>query len=291
MPGTIAERLTMLRAGMLRTPELRHVRSSDILSSAASWYGWQRRRFARSIRVVHDEDALDWIEIAGYRLAWPTNAPLDRLVMALVELSSPSNPHYYFRSPTTVRSGDMIVDVGACEGLFGLDAIVRRLAERVWCFEPAPLMARALRETACRNGLSERMTIVEAAAGAGNGVCRFVEDAGNPLASRIENAPNGTGQEVSAITLDDWADSNDVTRVDYLKIDAEGSDVDVLEGARAVLRRFRPRIAATTYHEADHCERMIGILRELDVGYRTVVRGVVTFDAVARPVMLHASVS
>ena len=48
MPGTIADRLAVLRAGMLRTPELRNVRSADILGSAASWYGLRRRRFARS---------------------------------------------------------------------------------------------------------------------------------------------------------------------------------------------------------------------------------------------------
>ena len=48
-------------------------------------------------------------------------------------------------------------------------------------------------------------------------------------------------------------------------------------------------MSATTYHEADHCERMLRLLRELDVGYSTVVRGVVTFHGVARPVMLHAT--
>jgi hypothetical protein len=80
-----------------------------------------------------------------------------------------------------------------------------------------------------------------------------------------------------------------VDRVDYLKIDAEGSDVAVLEGASELLARFRPRIAATTYHEPDHCDRMIALLESLGVGYRFVVRGVVAVGGVARPVMLHAT--
>ena len=85
------------------------------------------------------------------------------LATALVELRAASNPHYYFRAPTPVRRDDHVLDVGACEGGFALECLVRFGASTVWCFEPSPAMTRALRLTAARNGLADRMRVVEAA--------------------------------------------------------------------------------------------------------------------------------
>jgi hypothetical protein len=42
--------------------------------------------------------------------------------------------------------------------------------------------------------------------------------------------------------LDDWAASRDVNRVDVIKLDVDGYEGLVLEGARETLARFRPRI-------------------------------------------------
>jgi FkbM family methyltransferase len=292
VPGSIGDRLAVLRA----RGDLDRVSRADRLRGAFGWYGVRRRRIARALRVGRPIGGFEAVDAGAYAVAWPTGVPLDRLVTALVELRAPTNPHYYFREPTPVRPGDHVVDVGGCEGAFGLEAIVRHGAARVWCFEPGATMVAALRRTAQLNGLEGRLEVVAAAAGARSGVCQFVENAADPLSSRIdegpavETLPRRDGTQVPLIALDEWADAGDVERIDYLKIDAEGSDVAVLEGARAVLGRWRPRIAATTYHEPDHCERMIDLLDSLDAGYRYAVRGVVAFDGVARPVMLHATV-
>jgi hypothetical protein len=62
------------------------------------------------------------------------------------------------------------------------------------------------------------------------------EDMCNSLAlrkERLEQIPET--YEVEAITLDDFCADRGITRVNFLKIDAEGYDLNVMEGARNLL--------------------------------------------------------
>ena len=51
---------------------------------------------------------------------------------------------------------------------------------------------------------------------------------------------------VSVIRLDDWLQTNSVNRIDFIKLDIEGSELDALLGARRMLSHFRPTIVAET---------------------------------------------
>jgi FkbM family methyltransferase len=296
MPGSVNARWKALRSVLRHEPQMSGVSAREAFRDAISWYGLSRLRIARNATIAPLETDLLWLDVGRYGIAWPANAPLDRLYSALVEISSPSNPHYYFREPTPVRAGDFVVDVGACEGSFALEATVRYGAERAYCFEPSPSMARAMRMTTARNGLAERIVVVEAAVSASSGVTDLHEDPTNPLVTRTADPPelsNGTAQRkslrVERLSLDDWVRRDAIDRIDYVKIDAEGDDLAVLEGARELLTRWRPRIAVTTYHEPMHCKAMVEYLSGLGLGYRFRVSGVICVDSTARPVMLHAN--
>jgi hypothetical protein len=50
---------------------------------------------------------------------------------------------------------------------------------------------------------------------------------------------------VTSLTLDEWAESADLgtqRRIDLMKIDVQGFETKVIEGARQVLARFRPTV-------------------------------------------------
>jgi FkbM family methyltransferase len=52
-----------------------------------------------------------------------------------------------------------------------------------------------------------------------------------------------TAIEVPAVTLDEVADREKLTRLDFIKMDIEGAETAALRGARETLRRFRPILA------------------------------------------------
>jgi FkbM family methyltransferase len=289
----IAERLHCIQARLAGEEQLRRLSWGDVLHSSAAWYGLARRSIRGRMRIERLSENLLWIELGPYGIAWPASAPIEHLTAPLAELWVPANSHYYFHPLTPVRSGDRVLDIGACEGSFAVECLRRFGAGAVYAFEPSPSMASALRATARRNGVQDRLHVVEAAAGERPGEIEFLDDPVNPLASRIAIEPQGMRSSrslVPQVTIDDWASAHGIVGLDYVKIDAEGSDLEVLLGARESLRRWRPAIAVTTYHRPEHCEQMVGFLQSLDVGYRFHVKGIVSFQLSARPVMLHCAV-
>ncbi len=54
--------------------------------------------------------------------------------------------------------------------------------------------------------------------------------------------------KVRVTTLDELVKDYGLTRVDYIKMDAEGSDLKVLSGAREVLQKHRPVLSIACYH-------------------------------------------
>lgn len=81
-----------------------------------------------------------------------------------------------------------------------------------------------------------------------------------------ENEFKGSTQKecIEVISLDEFATKYSLSRVDLLKIDAEGFDVQVLDGAAALIAKFRPFIFIEIQH--DNADEIIAKMRSL--GYR-----------------------
>ena len=76
--------------------------------------------------------------------------------------------------------------------------------------------------------------------------------------------------EVSAITLDQLMDKLHLSRADFIKIDAEGAELNVLKGATETLRKGT-RLVIAAYHTTENGEQEIGKVEEYlySAGYTT----------------------
>ena len=45
---------------------------------------------------------------------------------------------------------------------------------------------------------------------------------------------------VSSVTLNEFCTSNGITRIDFIKIDTDGHEFEILQGAQDVIKKFRP---------------------------------------------------
>lgn len=146
--------------------------------------------------------------------------------------------------------GGIAIDAGANIGYYSL--LLARWtgsAGRVVSFEPVPFTYSFLQRNLGRNG-GINVTPVNCALGSGAGRVRMT----NPSGARIGHfsvAESG-GFEVPCATLDGEIARLGLGRVDFIKIDVQGYELEVLRGAEDCLHRFRPSLMFEVDKKALH---------------------------------------
>jgi FkbM family methyltransferase len=144
-----------------------------------------------------------------------------------------------------ISGSRLFVDVGANTGIFSLIACATNSGIRVIAFEPVPEIYERLVTNVTVNAFQDRCQIVQKAVSDVAGTARLLVPTGEipteaTLALHSTSAQEGwTRIEIISTTLD--AVCAQVT-VDFIKIDVEGAEYKVLQGARRLLARCRPTI-------------------------------------------------
>jgi FkbM family methyltransferase len=160
-----------------------------------------------------------------------------------------------------IKPGSVVYDVGAHVGWYTLlAAVVVGETGQVFAFEPAPLNMQYLREHLRINNISN-VTAVEAAVANDVGFTRFAGETGGYTGCLAEQGH----QQVAVTTLDKLTQGRQAPHPDFIKIDVEGAELRVLEGAEKTLNTTHPTIFLAT-HGADVHQACCDFLRNL--GYR-----------------------
>ncbi len=198
--------------------------------------------------------------LRGYRWAPASGGKLARLYMGTYEREQTQLMQQSFGADS------MLLDIGANHGYYSL--LAARLsagAARVLAFEPNPHCLRFLRHHVQANRL-EHVSVIAAAVGGASGTAWF-EDGSGTATGHL--AAGGT-QQVQVVTVDETVATYGVAPT-HLKIDVEGSELEVLQGAVETLQRFRPEIFLSTHGAEIHanCCQFLA-----DVGYQLApIRG------------------
>jgi FkbM family methyltransferase len=140
-----------------------------------------------------------------------------------------------------VEPGDSAIDVGANFGWY-TNLLAQRVGEggTIHAFEPVPSLAGLLADSVDLNGHRERVRVNQAALGAQSGDITIYTFAGLPH-GHASSTPLGrrdaTPHVCSLTTLDDYFERLPDQQIALVKIDVEGHELDVLQGARRLLGR------------------------------------------------------
>jgi FkbM family methyltransferase len=130
------------------------------------------------------------------------------------------------------------LDIGAHIGTTTRLLASRFTSGHVYAFEPSPESYRQL----ARNSAGARnITCIQMALGRQNGEEHFSSSA--TVSAYRHIVPRGENTiAVPAMRLAEWVAQNGLTRIDFIKIDVEGFEEEVLIPAEATLRAFLPVI-------------------------------------------------
>jgi len=143
-----------------------------------------------------------------------------------------------------LKPGDVVYEIGAHAGLYVLGACSKvGLEGHVYAFEPLPRNVKYLRRHVELNQLSNCI-VVEAAVCDSSGFRAFNA---NCCHSEAHLSPAGA-TKVSTVSIDEFLAGGPERRPPgAMKIDARGSELEILSGGRRTLTRFAPRIFITFY--------------------------------------------
>lgn len=171
------------------------------------------------------------------------------------------------------KEGDVVIDAGGCYGDTAL-YFAHEAGEsgRVYSFEFLPENLAIFEQNMSLNPeLSRRINLVKMPLWSKSGEQLFVEGSGpgtrvSPNASR----PDAIRRETLAI--DDMVINEKLDRVDFIKMDIEGAELESLRGAENTIRQFRPKLAISVYHKFNDLWEIPQYIDSLGLGYRFALR-------------------
>jgi FkbM family methyltransferase len=167
--------------------------------------------------------------------------------------------------PAVVRSGDIVIDGGACWGDSALYFAAKVGKQgRVYSFEFDSDNAVRLGQNIANNPkLAPNILLIERALW--NVSDQAICSAASGPSARVDE--HGSNSSTSTITIDDFVRQKNIDRLDFIKMDIEGAEYAALRGAEESLQKFRPKLAISAYHSLDDLHRLLLYLNRLDLGY------------------------
>jgi FkbM family methyltransferase len=89
--------------------------------------------------------------------------------------------------------------------------------------------------------------------------------------SVVRNNPDhvtGEYTTVKGCKIDSFVNNMAIDSISLFKLDIEGAEMEALEGAREMIRKFRPQLAISIYHKKEHLYEIPEFLKELHPGYK-----------------------
>ncbi|NDW08522.1 FkbM family methyltransferase [Dysgonomonas sp. 520] len=145
----------------------------------------------------------------------------------------PKSAHCYLSDTFRLSDGDILFDVGAAEGNFSLSVIEK--LKHAYLFECDEEWIEALQKTF--EPWKEKVTIIN----------KFVADKDSPETIKIDTVT----ENMKSGSL-------------FLKLDVEGMEKEVLEGAKNTLNseNFDTKVALCTYHNQNDFEELSGSMKK-----------------------------
>lgn len=203
--------------------------------------------------LADDESRSVYEAVLRYRLT------LDSALLEVAEFPLYGHPK------VAPAKGDIILDGGAWIGDTAC-AFAQRLGGdcTIYSFEPEEENRRRLADTISEHRLESCVFPVPFGMWNKTTTLYFSTSADNSMQYRVDDHGN---IKVEVVKIDEFVQKHGL-RVDLIKMDIEGAEVEALRGAEGTLRHDRPKLAISAYHRPDDLWRIPLLINEINPDYR-----------------------
>jgi len=163
-------------------------------------------------------------------------------------------------APSFLPYNPTVIEIGSDEGAGTITLAATYPYGRIFAFEPHPRAFAVLQENvkACKNVSPINRAINNATGHAKlylyrgkNNTDRGLEHLSSllPIFKSDSNAFDNPSIMVPCVNLDDWCQLNHIDHVDFLRIDAEGLELQILENSQNVLKKAIVIVVKTNFRQ------------------------------------------
>lgn len=174
-----------------------------------------------------------------------------------------ANTPHYLAAGFIPEPGAIVIDCGTCDG--GTAERFVNLGCKVYGFELDAKNFELAKEVAQRCGF----VVENLGLGAYKHEMKFSRAEGNIGASKLD--ANGT-ETAQVVKLDTYVGEKGLPRVDFIKMDVEGAELDILKGAEATIARWKPILALSAYHKWDDFWTLMNFVKSIRPDYEFALR-------------------
>ncbi|MFX0073399.1 MAG: FkbM family methyltransferase, partial [Candidatus Hermodarchaeota archaeon] len=87
----------------------------------------------------------------------------------------------------------------------------------------------------------------------------------------IQSASKKSDFLVKTISIDDFVKQNNISKIDFIKMDIEGAELDALIGAKETIIKYKPILAICIYHLIDHYYQIPKYIHSLNPNYKLYI--------------------
>ncbi|MCL5019250.1 MAG: FkbM family methyltransferase [Patescibacteria group bacterium] len=180
-----------------------------------------------------------------------------------------------YKAREHLKDGSVVIDAGANIGSFSIFAVNIKKDLVVYAFEPVKETFEILKKNTspypnvfCYNyglgdeNVKKKIFVYRGATGGST-----FEDSGM-ISARCNRANELLEEEAQIVTMDDFVEENKVSKVDFIKMDTEGYELQILKGARKMIGKFKPVISVSAYHHEDDKEEIPKLVKSIDGAYQ-----------------------
>ena len=166
-----------------------------------------------------------------------------------------------------IKPGHYVIEAGANNGSETL--LLSKLVQegKVYAFEPVSHIYDRLEFNIKLNGLDGKIYRSMLALGDENKKIQFnifpLDFENQGMSSKYGNNKLTSKIDVQQITLDTWVRENNIPKIDFLKMDIQGAEIDLIKGAKESIAKFKPLIFTEAADSWLNISTLFQLLKEM----------------------------
>ena len=75
-------------------------------------------------------------------------------------------------------------------------------------------------------------------------------------------------EKTYTISIDNLVKERNIPKIDFIKMDIEGAELNALKGAIKTIQEFRPKLAIAIYHQVKDFDNIVNFISNLNLEYK-----------------------